>query len=251
MVEDNLDVATYIKDTFVGCYTVLEAHNGQEGLQLAIKHVPDLVISDVMMPKMDGLELCRRLKTEECTSHIPLILLTAKANVESKMGGLQTGADDYLTKPFHAEELIVRVNNLIQQRKRLKERYSRELTLQPSAIAVSSVDEKFLEKVLTIMEANISNADFDVEVFGREIGMSRMQLHRKLMALTNHSPGEFIRTFRLKRAMLLLSKNYGNISDIAFSVGFNSLTYFSKCFKDQYGQTPSDYLAHRSTSTPS
>jgi len=222
---------------------VLEARNGQEGLKLAIRHVPDLVISDVMMPKMDGLELCQRLKTEECTSHIPLILLTANANVESKLAGLQTGADDYLTKPFHAEELIVRVSNLIQQRKKLRERYSRELTLQPAAIAVSTVDEKFLEKVLKIMEVNVSNDAFDVEAFGREIGMSRMQLHRKFKALTDQSPGEFIRSYRLKRAAMLLSKNYGNISEVAFSVGFSSLTYFTKCFKDQYGQTPSDYLA--------
>jgi DNA-binding response OmpR family regulator len=246
VVEDNLDVATYIKDTFAGDYTVLEAHNGQEGLQLAIEHVPDLVISDWMMPKMDGVELCRQLKTMEATSHIPFILLTAKATIESKLTGLETGADEYITKPFHTEELLVRVKNLIEGRKKLRERYSRESTFLPAS--VSSVDEKFIQKVLTIMEANISNADFDVKVFGREIGMSSMQLHRKLTALTNQSPGEFIRIFRLKRAALLLSNNYGNISEIAFSVGFNSLTYFTKCFKDQYGKTPSDYLAHQSTS---
>lgn len=249
VVEDNLDVASYIKDTFAGDYTVLEAHNGQEGKQLAIEHVPDLVISDLMMPKMDGVELCAQLKTMEVTSHIPFILLTAKANIESKLTGLETGADDYITKPFHADELIIRVKNLIEGRKKLRERYSRELTFLPSAI--SSTDEKFIKKVLTIMEANISNADFDVKVFGKEIGLSNMQLHRKLTALTNQSPGEFIRTFRLKRAAMLLSNNYGNISEIAFSVGFNSLTYFTKCFKDQYGQTPSDYLAHPSTSTQS
>jgi signal transduction histidine kinase/ligand-binding sensor domain-containing protein/DNA-binding response OmpR family regulator len=243
VVEDNLDVASYIKDTFEGIYTVLEAHNGHEGLHLAIEYIPDLVISDLMMPLMDGVELCTQLKTREATSHIPFILLTAKATIESKLIGLETGADDYITKPFHADELIVRVKNLIEGRKKLRERYGRELTFLP---AVSSVDEKFIGKVLTIMEANISNVDFDVEAFGREIGMSRMQLHRKLTALTNQSPGEFIRTFRLKRAEFLLCKNYGNISDIAFSVGFSSLTYFTKCFKDQYGQTPSEYIIHQS-----
>jgi DNA-binding response OmpR family regulator len=212
-------------------------------------HIPDLVISDLMMPKMDGVELCTQLKTLEATSHIPLILLTAKANIESKLAGLETGADDYVTKPFHAGELLVRVKNLIEGRKKLREHYGRELNLLPAG--VSSVDEKFIQKVLTIVAANVSDAGFDVEVFGREIGMSRMQLHRKLTALTNQSPGEFIRTFRLKRAAMLLSQNCGNISEIAFSVGFSSLTYFTKCFRDQYGQTPSDYLARQSaTSRP-
>ncbi|MDQ4139563.1 MAG: ATP-binding protein [Bacteroidota bacterium] len=244
VVEDNQDVATYIKDIFMEEYTVLEAKNGQEGLQLALEHIPDLVISDLMMPKMDGLELCTQLKALECTSHIPLILLTAKSTIENKLTGLEIGADEYITKPFHAKELVVRVKNLIEGRRKLREKYSRESNLLPAG--TSSVDEKFFQKALSIIEANVSNPEFDVEVFSKEIGMSRMQLHRKLTALTNQSPGEFIRTFRLKRAAQLLDKNCGNISEIAFSLGFSSLTYFTKCFKEQYGQTPSDYLAQSS-----
>lgn len=249
VVEDNAELRRFIAGSLAGQYEVLEAENGLLGFEHATDTMPDLIISDVMMPGLDGVTLCRRLKTDERTSHIAVILLTAKADMESRMAGLETGADDYLTKPFQLEELQLRVHNVIKSRQRLRERYSRSLTLQPSEVAVTSVDEKFLQKVLTIMEINLSNCDFDVETFCRGVGMSRAHLHRKLTALTGQSASEFIRVFRLKRAASLLEQQAGNISEVAYGVGFNSLTYFAKCFREQYGQTPSEY-AGKGASAP-
>lgn len=243
IVEDNPDLRRFIAGSLVEQYEVLEAENGHIGYECANDTIPDLIISDIMMPELDGVSLCEKLKKDERTSHIPLILLTARADVESKMAGLETGADDYLLKPFKMEELRVRVRNLIELRRKLRERYSRSLSLQPSAVVVSSVDEKFLQKVMAIVEANLSNPHFDVEMFCREVGMSRVQLHRKLTALTDQSASEFIRSFRLKRAASLLEQQAGNITEIAYTVGFNSLPYFTKCFKEQLGQTPSEFIA--------
>jgi DNA-binding response OmpR family regulator len=208
----------------------------------AFEKMPDLIISDIMMPGMDGMELCRRLKTDERTSHIPIILLTARAGEASKLEGLETGADDYLTKPFHAEELTVRVKNLIEQRAKLRECFSKKISVQPKDIAVTSTDEKFLQRALQIMEDKIGDPEFDVETFSKEMGMSRTQLHRKLKALTDQSPSDFMRIIRLKRAATLLEGQVGNISEVAFLVGFNSLTYFTRTFKQYFGKTPSDYI---------
>jgi signal transduction histidine kinase/DNA-binding response OmpR family regulator len=243
LVEDNADLRQFLKENLSGKYQVLEARDGQKGYEQALKDVPDLIISDVMMPAMDGVTLCHKLKTDERTSHIPIILLTAKADTESRLQGLETGADDYLTKPFGLEEIQLRVHNLIEGRRKLRERFSKQLTLQPTEIAVTSTDEKFLQKVMAVLEVNMANAEFDVETFGKEIGMSRGHLHRKLTALVDQSPSEFIRTIRLKRATHLLSQQGGNISEVAYQVGFNSVTYFSKCFRELYGQTPSEYIS--------
>jgi AraC-like DNA-binding protein len=195
-----------------------------------------------MMPGLDGVSLCRKLKSDERTSHIPLILLTAKADAGSKIDGLQTGADDYLTKPFSAEELLLRVNNLIGGRQKLKEKYSRSLSLHPSQISVASADERFLQKSLSIMEENMANPDFDVDAFSREVGMSRAQLNRKLTALLDQSPNEFIRSMRLKRAAQLLKQHGGNVGEVAYMVGFSNPNYFTKCFRDCYGVAPSEYM---------
>jgi DNA-binding response OmpR family regulator/nitrogen-specific signal transduction histidine kinase len=242
IVEDNPDLRHFIAQNLQTLYHVLEAENGKEGYQLATAAMPDLIISDVMMPVMDGISLSDKVKNDERTSHIPLILLTARADSESKITGLETGADAYLTKPFEMKELKVRIHHLIEGRKKLREKFGRSLTLDPSEIAVSSFDEKFLTKAMAIMEENIMNADFDVEAFSREIGISRTNLHRKLKALTDHSATAFIRVFRLKRAMSLLEQNSGNISEVAYAVGFNSVSYFNKCFKKQFGKTPSDFI---------
>jgi transcriptional regulator GlxA family with amidase domain len=190
---------------------------------------------------MDGVELCKKLKTDERTSHIPVIMLTAKATVESRIEGLETGADAYMTKPFNMQELQTRLKNLIEQRKILRERFSKEAELGPSDIAVTSVDEKFLNKAIQIIEDNLGDFDFDVTAMTVEIGMSRMQLFRKLKALTNQTPSEFIRTIRLKRAAQLLKKNFGNVAEITYEVGFNNLSYFAKCFRELYGVSPSEY----------
>ena len=242
VVEDNADLRHFIARYLADNYVVTEASNGIAGYRQAVETVPDLVISDVMMPELDGVSLCQKLKEDERTSHIPVVLLTAKADAESKLRGLGMGADDYLTKPFSAEELVLRVDNLIGQRQKLREKFSRSLTLQPSDVSVTSADERFLQKALSVVEENISNPDFHVDAFSRAIGMSRAQLNRKLTALVDQSPNEFIRTIRLKRAASLLRQHGGNVGEVAFMVGFSSPNYFTKCFRDYYGVAPSDYL---------
>jgi signal transduction histidine kinase/DNA-binding response OmpR family regulator len=241
VVEDNADLRGFIAGYLSESFGVKQAPDGLEGYQIAVETMPDLIISDVMMPVLDGISLCRKLKADERTSHIPVILLTAKADAGSKLNGLETGADDYLTKPFSAEELLQRIDNLIRQRQKLKEKYSRSLSLQPAKVSVASADERFLQKVLAIMEENMSNADFDVDSFSREVGMSRAQLNRKITALLDQSPNEFIRTMRLKRASQLLGQKQSNIGEIAFLVGFSNPGYFTKCFRDYYGVAPSEY----------
>ncbi|MDQ4139082.1 MAG: ATP-binding protein, partial [Bacteroidota bacterium] len=242
VVEDNADLRHFIASLLSDKYKVQEAENGLAGHRIALETIPDLIISDLMMPELDGVSLCRKLKEDERTSHIPIILLTAKADVQSKISGLETGADDYLTKPFTAEELLLRVRNLIRQRQKLREKFSRSFSMQPAEVNVTSVDERFLQKVTTIMEENLGNADFDVDAFSREVGMSRAQLNRKLNALVDQSPNEFIRLIRLKRAAQLLQQNQGNVGEIAFQVGFSNPNYFTKCFRDLYGVAPSEYL---------
>ena len=228
VVEDENDIRNFIKENLGKEYKVLESENGKDGLIKSIEHIPDLIISDIIMPEMNGIELCKNVKTDERTSHIPVILLTAKSSVENKLEGLETGADDYLTKPFHISELKVRVSNLIEQRRKLRERFRREILLEPKDIAVTSADEKFLYRVSNIIEKHIADYNFTVDNFAREIGMSRMQLHRKLNAVTGLAASDYIRNFRLKRAANLLKGKHGNIGEIAYDVGFNNPSYFSK-----------------------
>ncbi|MFZ5519154.1 MAG: hybrid sensor histidine kinase/response regulator transcription factor [Candidatus Zhuqueibacterota bacterium] len=242
IVEDNNDLRSYIGDILNPHYQLIEAGDGVGGLVQAKKHVPDLIISDVMMPKMDGFQLCAKLKTDEITSHIPVILLTARATKASKLEGLETGADDYLIKPFDADELQVRINNLINQRRQLRARFSQKLSVERNEIAVTSADERFMQRALNLIEENIADPEFGAEEFSRRIGLSRSQLHRKLHALTGQSTTEFIRSIRLRRAASLLKQGYGNISEIAFEVGFNHLSYFSQCFRKEFGVNPSEYI---------
>jgi signal transduction histidine kinase/DNA-binding response OmpR family regulator/ligand-binding sensor domain-containing protein len=240
IVEDNADVRLYIKDNLAGMYHILEAEDGAEGVQVAQETIPDLIISDVMMPKMDGYALCKSLKNDEKTSHIPIILLTAKAASEDRIEGFETGADDYLIKPFEPRELVTRVRNLIGIRRKLRERFSIGVVLKPGEISSRSVDDVFLVKVMAAVEKEIGNENFTVEELGREVGMSRSQLHRKLVALTNQAPNEFIRSMRLQRAMDLLKKDSGTVSEIAYGVGFSDPSYFSKLFHHQFGVRPSE-----------
>ena len=242
LIEDNADMRQFIKERLVAHYRIKEAVNGEAGLKKAIKEAPDLIITDVMMPKLDGIELCKKLKSEINTSHIPIIMLTAKAGIENKIQGLETGADDYLTKPFDAKELYVRVSNLLTQRKKLRDYYSnKELKIDPKKITVTSVDQKFLEQCLLILEENYTDASFSLLHLQELLAMSKTQLHRKLKALTNETPGELIRNFRLKRAAQLLSQKEDSVTQIAYKVGFNNLSYFAKCFKELYGVPPSAY----------
>lgn len=240
LVEDNSDVMQYLKDIFQDHYQVMQARDGAEGITMALEQIPDLIISDVMMPKKDGYEVSKTLKLDEKTSHIPIILLTAKASVEDRMEGLETRADDYMTKPFLPKELLLKANNLIFSRKKLRKKYKHEAVLRPSDITVNSVDRAFLEKIIKVVEENMGKDQFGVEQLGLAIGMSRSQLHRKLKALLDQAPNQFIRSFRLQRAHNLLEQNAATASEIGYQVGFGSPSYFTKCFHEQYGYTPSD-----------
>ncbi len=242
IVEDNADMRNYIHNHLSNLYQISEAEDGREGLEKALAMMPDLIISDVMMPRMDGYQLCDALKKDARTSHVPVILLTAKSSSGSKIEGLELGADDYLVKPFVAKELLARVKNLIEQRQLLRQRFSKEIIqVAPSEITVTPVDERFLKKAIEIVEERMADEEFSVELLSREIGMSRMQLHRKLKALTDQSPSMFIRTLRLKRAAQLLQQHSGNISEVAYDVGFNNLSYFAKAFREQFGMLPKEY----------
>jgi len=245
-VEDNIDLRKFIRGQLEEDYMILEAENGLSGYHKALSTIPDLIVSDVMMPDMDGFSLCKKVKSEDITSHIPIILLTARADMDSRLEGLGIGADDYLTKPFKIEELSARIKNLLESRRKLRERYQNSFSLNPGEITATSMEKKFIEKLLSIMEKHHADPEFDVETLGREIGMSRTNLYRKLKAIINQHPTEFIQTYRLKKAVMLLKCHSGNISDVAYSLGFNSLTYFTRIFKKHYGITPSEYLQQNS-----
>ncbi|NOY59462.1 MAG: response regulator transcription factor, partial [Calditrichaeota bacterium] len=241
IVEDSTDMKSYIRDELRHAYRIVDASNGKQGIALAKKVMPDLIISDIMMPEMDGIELCKQIKGNEITSHIPVILLTARSSEEIKMEGLKTGADDYITKPFNIRTLSVRISNLLESRKKLRERFSKEIKLQPSDITITSIDEKFLQRAIKIVEDNISNEEFDVVMFCKQIGMSRSQLFRKLKALTSQAPNEFIRTIRLKRAAQLLEKSQMTVTEVCYEVGFNYPSHFSQHFRAQFGISPKSY----------
>ncbi len=243
IVEDHAEVRFYLREHLETLYDVLEAKNGQTGLELALKRVPDLVLSDIMMPGMDGFELCRRLKTDEKTSHIPVILLTALATLKSNIAGLETGADDYLVKPFNAQVLMTRIHNLIETRRKLRERFNKEMILQPAGIPITSSDQAFLQKAIDVLERHMGNSRFGVYELAEELGFSRRQLHRKLTALTGKTPGDFIRQIRLERAAQLLREGAGNVAEIAYAVGFHKPQYFSAMFREVFGKNPSEFAS--------
>lgn len=241
IVEDNPDLRSYITGLLDEDYNITQAINGVEGLEMAKKSIPDLIISDVMMPKMDGYELCEKLKINETTDHIPIILLTAKASQDNKLEGLQTGADAYLTKPFDEKELRVRIKNLLYNREKLQKKCRKESGLKPNEVKITSVQQKFLQKIKKIVEDNIDNDQFSVEDLGQALFMSRSQVHRKLKAISDQSATQFIRNYRLYRAADLLKQDSGNVTEIAYQVGFSSQTYFSKCFQELFQVSPSEY----------
>ena len=244
LVEDNTDMQAFVSEILLPHYRVNAASHGREGLKKALKNPPDLVVTDLMMPKMDGLQLCRELKSNLHTSHIPIVMLTAKAGMENKIEGLEIGADDYVVKPFAPEELLARIKNLIEQRKKLRELYqSNNAGINPKSVTVTPMDEQFLQKLLNLLEAHYANPDFGVPKMQQALSMSKTQLHRKTKALTNEAPGELLRNFRLKRAAQLLSNKADSVTQIAYGVGFNNISYFAKCFKDYFGVSPSAYHA--------
>lgn len=243
VVEDNPDMRLYIKDSLQPKYQVIEAVNGKDGLKKAEESIPDLIVSDVLMPEMDGFELCEKLKSGIHTSHIPVILLTAKAAREDQLRGLELGADDYITKPFSTEVLNARIKNLVELRRHLQMSMNREMTRRPVTISVSDMDKSFIRDVQAKIEENLDDPDLNVEQLCNLMSMSRPTLYRKLMALTGESPTDFIRSYRLKRASQMLENGARSVTEIAFEVGFSSRTYFTKCFKEKFHQLPSTYLS--------
>ena len=249
IVEDHTDVRYLLREHLQPFYRVIEARDGAEGFAQAVTALPDLVLSDVMMPRMNGFDLCRALKRDERTSHIPVVLLTARAAREDKLTGLDTGADGYLIKPFDRAEVLAQVKTLIEQRRRLRACFRGSVVLKPSEMGAAPMDEAFLNKVLAAVQDNLSDSEFDVERLGRAVGLSRSQLHRKVRALTNQPPTLMIRSIRLERAAELLRQRTGSVAEIAYIVGFSSQAYFAKCFREQFGCSPREY-AQGTDATP-
>lgn len=241
IVEDNSDVRSYIREQLETDYRVIECCNGEEGITKAQNEIPDIIITDVMMPKMDGYQFSTKIRNDEKTSHIPIIMLTAKAGLDDRINGLETGVDDYLTKPFSAKELKVRVKNLIHLRKQLRKRFSTATVIKPTQVTAVSVDQEFLQKVLKTIEINFEDEQFGVEKLAEQVNMSVSQLSRKLNALVDQPPGQLIRSLRLQRAADLLKQNAGTVAEICYKVGFNDQAYFSRAFKKQFGSSPTDY----------
>ncbi|WMI65587.1 two-component regulator propeller domain-containing protein [Aestuariibaculum sp. YM273] len=239
IVEDDEDIRIFLNSIFREDYIIEESENGDIGIKKAVKLIPDIIISDVMMPKTDGIILCNTLKHDERTSHIPIILLTAKSGTSNEIEGLKTGADDYIEKPFHTEKLKIKIQNLIESRRKLQQRYNQNFKL--TEIAVTSTEQQFFNKVKEVLDQNITDSQFNSADFSKKMLMSRMQLHRKLKALTGLTTTEFIRSERLKLAEKLLKSSDLTVSEIAFQVGFNTPSYFIKCFKEQYKKTPTEY----------
>lgn len=241
IAEDDDDFRFYLKDNLKMKYNIIEASNGEQALSFLAKVLPDLVISDIVMPGIQGLDLCRRIKSESHTSHIPVILLTGRSNEDVQFESFETGADDYITKPFSFQLLEARIENLIKLRKGLKKFLRSNMRIEPKDISVISLDEQFIQKALDLVEKNMSKTDYTVEELSQDMGLSRTLLYKKILSLTGKPPHEFIRSMRLKRAAQLLQKSQLNISEVAFMVGFNDPKYFRKHFKNEFGVLPSRY----------
>lgn len=243
IVDDHAETRRYLAYALRKYHNVVEASNGAEALEIIRRVDPDLVLSDIMMPVMDGNEMCRRIKSDDGLSHTPVFLVTANTVTDLRKEGLESGADDYFVKPFDLDEAILRINNEIKTRNELRRRYRREVVMRPSDITVTSADEAFLNRAREIVEEHIDDGMFGVQELASELGLSARQLQRRLRDTLDRSPVEFIRTLRLQRAAQLLEAEYGNVSEVAYSVGFTSLSYFAKCFREQFGSSPSEYKA--------
>lgn len=241
IVEDDADMREFLTAGLSTIYKVVEAEDGQEGFKLAIKELPDIIVSDLMMPNVDGVEFCKKLKADIRTSHIPFILLTAKGGVESKITGIETGVDDYIQKPFNLEHLLARTKSLINQRESLRKTFFNQQKLEPSEVTVNSLDEKFLDDLLNKIEMEMDNSELSVKLLSEILGISSTNLYRKIKALTGQTATEFIRNIRLKRAAQLLKNEHLNVSEVMYMVGFTHPSYFTRCFKEIYGVSPKLY----------
>ena len=241
IVEDTPDVCDYIRDALEAHYQVEIAADGPQGLECAQHLIPDLIISDIMMPGFDGFELCRRLKSDISTSHIPIIFLTARAAEEIIIRGYETGVDDYIIKPFNTDILLARIRAILRLRSHLQAKRTGPLRMEPDEITVSSMDQKFLEEVNRCIEKNLADFDFNVEVLAEKLSIGRTTLYRKVLALTGENPTHYIRSFRLNKAAHMLKTQKRSITDIAFDVGFSSTPYFTRCFKEMFHRLPSNF----------
>lgn len=246
IVEDNVEFRRFLVEQLIGQFNILEAGDGAEGEEVAIHKSPDLIISDMMMPKVDGLEMCVRIKNNIQTSHIPIILLTARISDEARIESYKAGADSYISKPFNYDILLTRINMLLEQQEKRKEIFHKEIEISPQNITITSLDEEFVEKALRLVEENMENPEFSVNNLCDDLGMSRSQLYRKFESITGLTPNDFIRSVRLKRAAQLLRGSSYNISEISDRVGFNSIKYFNKYFKEEFGFTPTQYRSNGS-----
>ena len=240
IVEDNFDLRKYIAAELALDYQIIEAENGKEGIQKTMNELPDLIISDVLMPEMDGFEFCKQVKSNLLTNHIPVILLTAKTSIEQRIEGIEMGADSYIPKPFHPEHVKVRVRKLIELRFTLKQKFSAQM--HQTDLEVKPHHDKFLEKITEVIKKNITDTELNIESLSKIMGMSRSNLHRKLVLLTDKSPSEFVRIIKLNESLTLLKKKQYNISEVSYMVGFNSLSYFTNCFKNHFHISPTEYL---------
>jgi DNA-binding response OmpR family regulator len=241
-VDDNNELCEFMADSLSDEYTVLLANNGQEAIDQLQKQDIDVVVSDVMMPIMDGTELCRQIKTNIHWSHIPVILLTARTAEEYKIEGLEMGADDYLTKPFNFNLLKLRIRKFLEWTEKCHVSFSQKMDITPSEITITPLDEQLIEKAIKVVEEHIGDPEFSVEDLGSAVGLSRSHLYKKLMSITGKGPAEFIRTIRLKRGRQLLGKSQLQIAEIAYEVGFNSPKRFTINFKNEFGILPSEYI---------
>jgi YesN/AraC family two-component response regulator len=245
LVEDDGDFRFYLKDNLAPLFTILEAANGREGWQKALSAQPDLVVSDVNMPLMDGLELCKKIKGDERVRHIPVILLTALSSEQDQLRALGMGVNDYISKPFNVEILVSRIRNLLEFKGSVEETARRRVTVEPNEIIEipEETGEEFARKAVEVVEKHIANADFSVDDWARELGMSRTTLYKRILTVTGKTPIGFIRSFRMKRAAQLLEKTRHNVAEVAYMVGFNNPKYFARYFKEVYGRLPSVYQA--------
>jgi DNA-binding response OmpR family regulator len=240
-VEDNEDVRTYVNDLLKTDYNVLLAESGEIGIEVTKNNLPDLILSDVMMPGMDGFEFCKRIKCDWKTSHLPVILLTARVDHQSKLDGLELGADDYITKPFEQKELLIRIKNLIEQRNQLKEKFSKDINPPAESIFYIKEEKELIEKASAIVEKFLGDEEFNSDVLAKEMFVSRSQLNRKLHAITGQGPGEFIRNYKLKRAAQMILESELSITQIAYEVGFGSPAQFTRAFQKHYNSLPSEF----------
>jgi len=241
LVEDDIDILNYLDDELSVDYQIIKANNGTDGWALAFEKIPDLIVSDIMMPGIDGLQLCKKVKSTIETSHIPVILLTAKTQVEHEIEGLESGADEYVHKPFHPRLLKLKIDKIIETRETLKQQFVKNTSFTAKEITVTSADEKFLQKAIDYVKDNLADSDLNIEKMSNVLNISRVHLYRKLKAITNQNPTEFIRTIRLKQAAYLLSLGKLNVSEIAYMVGFNSHQYFTNSFQKHFGMSPTEY----------